>query len=293
MKLKSLVAVTAALGLIAIGCSTGTKTDTGTETKETLMNVDSRGQWIIETIAFNDSDYVCPEITMPGVHQYISFNDSTYFIQTNCNTISGICTIKGDSITFGDGAMTEMACENMDVENALRLILPRISTIDVKLDSKVRLNSDIPGEYIQLRKVTYQKVDNVVTEETAEDHTDPNIVKIISIYDNFVFAIDSDDVINHPEKFFTANALKKLQDAYKYDCDDAPCYAYYALRTDAQDSKPGYDGESTICRIEPAEDDWYIVSYLDMGWPGKIRIKMADGKIDDYERKVNNESNRH
>lgn len=175
MKLKSLVAATAALWLIAIGCSTGAKTDTDNKAEETLMNADSRGQWIIETIAFNDSDYVCPEIAVSGVRQYISFNDSTYFIQTNCNTISGICTIKGDSITFGDGAMTEMACENMDVENALRRILPRISTIDVRLDSKVRLNSDIPGEYIQLRKATYQKEDNGVTEETAEDHTDPNI----------------------------------------------------------------------------------------------------------------------
>ncbi len=35
--------------------------------------------------------------------------------------------------------------------------------------------------------------------------------------------------------------------------------------------------------IEP-EDDWYVVFYSDMGWSGKTRIKIVDGKIDDYQR---------
>lgn len=80
------------------------------------------------------------------------------------------------------------------------------------------------------------------------------------------------------------NALRKLQDAYEYDCYDGPCYAYYTLRTEAQDSNPKTDDISQICDIETAEDGWYIVSYLDMGWSGKTRVKIVDGKIDDYER---------
>ena len=98
-----------------------------------------------------------PDETIHSVRQYISFEDSTYFIQTNCNTISGTYTIKGDSITLGDGAMTEMACDDMSVEDALRRILPDISTIDVQNDSVVRLNGSTPAECILLRKAFERK----------------------------------------------------------------------------------------------------------------------------------------
>lgn len=108
---------------------------------------------------------------------------------------------------------------------------------------------------------------------------------INTVYDKFVFAIDSDgDEINNPERYFTANALKKLQDDYTFDCDNGPCYAYHALRTEAQDSKPGSDDTSTILSVEPSADGWLLVSYSDMGWPGKTRIRIVDGKIDDYQR---------
>lgn len=108
---------------------------------------------------------------------------------------------------------------------------------------------------------------------------------IHSVYDIFVFAIDADnDEIDHPEKYFTPAALKKLQEAYEFDCDEAPCYAYYALRTEEQDANPESDGSSRITAIEPTGDGWYTVSYSDMGWQGKTRIRIVNGKIDDYER---------
>lgn len=108
---------------------------------------------------------------------------------------------------------------------------------------------------------------------------------IKSVYDKFVFATDAEgNEINQPEKYFTANALKKLQAAYDFDCDDGPCYAFYALRTEATDSRPGTDEASMIYDILPVGDGWYIVSYSDMGWPGKTRIRAENGKIDDYER---------
>lgn len=117
----------------------------------------------------------------------------------------------------------------------------------------------------------------------SADAENRDVIK--SVYDKFVFAIDAEsEEINHPEKYFTANALKKLQDAYDFDCDDGPCYAFYALRTEASDSKPGTDGASVIYTITPVGDGWYIVSYSDMGWPGKTRIRAENGKIDDYER---------
>lgn len=112
---------------------------------------------------------------------------------------------------------------------------------------------------------------------------------INTVYERFVFAIDAEDNGNcDPEKYFTPNALKKLQDDYEFDCPEKFCYAYYALRTDAQDSKAGSDETSRIHCIEPAGDGWYVVSYQDMGWAGKTRVKIVSGKIDDYERIVEN-----
>lgn len=117
----------------------------------------------------------------------------------------------------------------------------------------------------------------------SADAENSDLIK--SVYDKFVFATDTEgDEINHPENYFTANALKKLQAAYDFDCDDGPCYAFYALRTEANDSRPGTDEASVIYDIQPVGDGWYIVSYSDMGWPGKTRIRIIDGKIDDYER---------
>lgn len=117
-----------------------------------VANADIRGQWYIENIVFSDSDYVRPDETSSSMKQYIVFKDSTYFIMTNCNSLSGSYTVKGDTITLGGGAMTEMACDDMRTEDALRRILPHISTVDVQNDSVVRLNGSTPAECILLRK---------------------------------------------------------------------------------------------------------------------------------------------
>lgn len=110
---------------------------------------------------------------------------------------------------------------------------------------------------------------------------------IRTVYAKFVFAIDADpEVYAHPERFFTQNALKKLKDSYEFDCEDDNCYAFYELRTQEQDSKPGTNEESEIIDIENLGDDWYVVKYYDMGWPGMTRIKIVDGKIDDFTRCV-------
>ena len=138
------------------GCSgnKGAKTDKVADAAQMeTVNADIRGKWYIENIVFSDSDYVRPDETSSSMKPYIAFEDSTYFIITNCNSISGSYTVKGDSIKLGDGAMTEMACDNMATEDALRRILPRISTIDIQNDSVIRLNGTTPAECILLRKI--------------------------------------------------------------------------------------------------------------------------------------------
>ena len=121
------------------------------------------------------------------------------------------------------------------------------------------------------------------TSINSRDYSD--LIK--TVYAKFVFAIDADpEVYAHPELYFTANALKKLKDSYELDCEDNSCYAFYALRTQEQDSKPGTTGESEITDIESIGDNWYVVKYSDMGWSGMTRIKIVDGKIDDFTRCV-------
>ena len=117
----------------------------------------------------------------------------------------------------------------------------------------------------------------------SQDYSD--LIK--TVYSKFVFAIDADpEVYAHPERYFTASALKKLKDSYEFDCEDNNCYAFYELRTQEQDSKPGTTGESEITDIESIGDNWYVVKYSDMGWSGMTRIKIVDGKIDDFTRCV-------
>ncbi len=123
----------------------------------------------------------------------------------------------------------------------------------------------------------------VAAEAAVVENTDDASALINTVYEKFVFAIDMDESVT-PETYFTANALKKLQADYEFDCDEGPCYAYNALRTDMQDSNPDSDESSRIESIEPDGEGWYIVTYSDMGWPGKTKIKVTDNKIDDYHR---------
>lgn len=157
MKKSNMVFIIGAALLMAAatGCfgNKEAKSDQSNNKAQTeVANADIRGQWYIENIVFNDSDYVRPDEKSSSMKQYIVFEDSAYFIMTNCNSFNGSYTVKGDSIKLSDGAVTEMACDDMKTEDALRRILPHISRIDVHYNSGVRLIGSAPSEYILLRK---------------------------------------------------------------------------------------------------------------------------------------------
>ena len=138
-------------------------------------------------------------------------------------------------------------------------------------------SSDNETESVEKERVSSDSCIN------SQDYSD--LIK--TVYSKFVFAIDADPkVYAHPERYFTASALKKLKDSYEFDCEDNSCYAFYELRTQEQDSKPGTRGESEITDIESIGDNWYVVKYSDMGWSGMTQIKIVDGKIDDFTRCV-------
>ena len=115
------------------------------------------GQWYIENIVFSDTDYVRPSEQEPDSRQYILFKENTYSVMTNCNHGSGEYTIAGDSIAFGDGIWTEMACDNMATEDAIKRILPALNTVEVENDSIMRINSNESSQYLILRKATETK----------------------------------------------------------------------------------------------------------------------------------------
>lgn len=158
-----------------------------------------------------------------------------------------------------------------------------MKTIDLRLVCIGLLLVALASCGVSVDKSTAETIveqNSVANDTLAEISDDISLINIA--YEKFVFAIDSQNV--QPETYFTTNALKKLQEDYEYDCDEEPCYAFYALRTKMQDSNPETDGSSKVNNIEPDGNDWYVVSYSDMGWTGKARIKIAGGKIDDYER---------
>lgn len=156
MNKLSLLALSAA-SLLA-SCTSNKQTEsTEVASTDTIAAVDLNGQWYMERIAINDSVFVNPSEVVPDVKQYIIFDDSTYYVQTNCNSISGAYIQKGDSITLCDGAMTEMACENMATEDMLRKVIPAIATVTVENDSTITLNAAQTSEQIVLRKATEKK----------------------------------------------------------------------------------------------------------------------------------------
>lgn len=115
------------------------------------------GHWDIINVVCNDSLYVRPSDVEPETVQYIDFHcDGTFGISTNCNMIGGKYVFNSDSVSFSSIYITEMACDNMDVEQLLMNLLPRLTTIDVTNDSTIRLNA-VSSAYIVLKKPSSER----------------------------------------------------------------------------------------------------------------------------------------
>ena len=109
---------------------------------DTAATADITGQWYIENIFFNDTTYCRPSELGLGSRPYISLgSDGSYSVITNCNNGAGSYTVSGAAISFHDAAWTEMACDNMATEEAMREILPLLNAVDMENDSVMRINS--------------------------------------------------------------------------------------------------------------------------------------------------------
>lgn len=147
-----LIAGILSAALLTAACADNKKTPhVATGARETVQNsadANLTGQWYIEKIVLNDSVIPLPD----GMKQYFLFTDSAYSVMTNCNSMSGALSINGDSIRMADAMMTELACDDMSTEDALRQIVPEIATYKLESDSTLTLCGKTGNDYVSLRK---------------------------------------------------------------------------------------------------------------------------------------------
>lgn len=140
-----------------VSCA-GTKSKSNESAAEEAVNhtmpiTNIQGLWEIENVVANDSSYVRPSEIEPSITSYIDFReDNTFGVMTNCNHIGGQYRQTNDSLFLTDISTTEMACDNMELEEMLKKVLPLVNTIDCINDSITRLNSEKGETYIVLKK---------------------------------------------------------------------------------------------------------------------------------------------
>lgn len=147
-----LIAGILSAALLTVACTDNKKTAQvaggALETVQNSADANLTGQWYIEKIVLNDSAITLPD----GMKQYFLFTDSAYSVMTNCNSMSGSVSINGDSIRMADAMMTELACDDMSTEDALRQIVPEIATYRLESDSTLTLCGKTGNDYVSLRK---------------------------------------------------------------------------------------------------------------------------------------------
>ncbi len=144
--------------LVAITSCTGENNNANKSKEDNTFDkelpaVNIKGQWDIENVVETDSSYLRPSEIEHGITAYIDFKDDNSFgIMTNCNSLGGRYVQSNDSIQLKEISFTEMACDNMELEELLKKVLPLVNTIDCVNDSITRLNCDKSDSYIVLKK---------------------------------------------------------------------------------------------------------------------------------------------
>ena len=154
--MKKLLIISAMSAALLCSCGGNGAADKADDTACDSVKCNMRklpGKWNFVAIANDSINLDEAFIDSIGAGQGIVFGqDSTFSVVTNCNRIGGSYTATCDSIAFGDGFMTEMACDNMQVEDAVRFILSKLNAYTVESDSILRLTPDDANCYIVLKK---------------------------------------------------------------------------------------------------------------------------------------------
>lgn len=145
------------ISIAALLCSCGGNSqkqsaDAAEDSVQTVADLNIDGQWNIDNVVVNDTLSVRPAEETPDAGSRITFDNGSYSIMTNCNSIQGSYTLKGDSIALEAGLCTEMACDNMRAEDLLKQVLPEIRTASLENDSTLRLNGET-SSYVLLSRM--------------------------------------------------------------------------------------------------------------------------------------------
>ncbi len=111
------------MGAVALGACTATNQSKSTDGDENTMPDTAllQGGWHLDSYRID-----CESTQFDDTSNYtLAFNepDSTFSLSTDCNMINGWFGITNDTIRFKNMLVTEMACDNMIVEqNMLRLL---------------------------------------------------------------------------------------------------------------------------------------------------------------------------
>lgn len=113
------------------------------------------GEWDIVEIVCGDSVRIVPADLLPDAAVTMTFRaDDTFYAATGCNQISGGYASRGNTIKFADAMMTEMACEHMEIEDALRVLLPRLEYCQFpEGGSEAELKTADGNGYIKLSRI--------------------------------------------------------------------------------------------------------------------------------------------
>lgn len=139
--------------LASCGNSATKESDSAAAMQNETEAISLVGSWDIENVVVNDTLELNPAEITPDSKQAITFEaDGSYSINTNCNSIQGQYVVNGDSIRLEAGLATEMACDNMQIEDAIKAALPAIAVMQADNDSTVSLNAPSTGASIRLRR---------------------------------------------------------------------------------------------------------------------------------------------
>jgi len=134
-------AIAAGLALIMASCG-----------NDKTRDINIVGEWSIK--AYNPiemSSYTLVETD--GDYRFRFEENGSFYCGTDCNSISGVYTIKGDSLNFNNMMSTRMACENEVLEHALQQALPSVRTIGLSEDSVLSMKESGGNTVVRLIKI--------------------------------------------------------------------------------------------------------------------------------------------
>lgn len=133
------------IGLLLLSCDKNT-------------SVGLSGKWrIVEYKCIATSTPFALSTVADGSDYSLEFdNQGNVFCNTGCNLVSGHYILKGDKLIFPEITSTEMACEDMLMEESMKHILPAIKTFEIKNDTILFLKDADGHTLMELTKTTDQ-----------------------------------------------------------------------------------------------------------------------------------------